>query len=261
MCCWHLSHLSNRYQESGTATPGIGYSNTLNVFSSPFPEFGTGSCGQNELQFMPIISLNFFCKVTQTNAGPLPLSCSLGSCLCLQKEMPMSPRHCCLLLCWWQPTLKSLPTNRTPHVSKTSPLPPNPTMQNLPLFPGWQFASWKPLQGNFRCIVCNSGSDKPRLVLSSEIPPKESWAIPPWGPAHTCQAPQTEVALQSCLCLNMDLRSSGGWCRAGGSNISHWWCLQEKKAAVRCLQHFYTIKVPFFIIIIVLIEGMGLQLG
>lgn len=103
------------------------YSNTLKVFSSPFPESGTGSHGQNKLEFMAIISLiffwkayghnkldfffcnslnymaiislNFFCKVPLTNAGLLPFSCSLGSCLCPQNEMPMSPRHCLLLLC------------------------------------------------------------------------------------------------------------------------------------------------------------------
>lgn len=80
-------------------------------------------------------------------------------------------------------------------------------------------------------LFANSGSGKPWPIVSSEIPPKESWAIPPWGPAHTCQAPQTEVALQSCLCLNMDLRSSGGWCRAGGSSTSHWWCLQGESSS------------------------------
>lgn len=72
------------------------YSNTLNVFSSPFPEFGTWTelvHGQNKPEFVAIISLNFFCKVTRTSAGPLPTSCSLGSCLCLQKQMPISPWH------------------------------------------------------------------------------------------------------------------------------------------------------------------------
>lgn len=48
---------------SATATRNqlyLPYSNTLNVFSSPFPEFGTGSHGQNKLWFVAIISLNFF---------------------------------------------------------------------------------------------------------------------------------------------------------------------------------------------------------
>lgn len=67
-------------------------------------------------------------------------------------------------------------------------------------------------------------------MLSPEIPPKDSWAVPLWGPARTCQARQTEVALLFCLCLNMDLRSSGGWCRAEGSSISHWWCLQGESS-------------------------------
>lgn len=54
------------------------YRNTLNVFSSPFPEFGPGLSGQRELDFI--------CKITLTNAEPLPLSCSLGSHSCLQKQ-------------------------------------------------------------------------------------------------------------------------------------------------------------------------------
>lgn len=48
---------------SATATRNqvyLPYSNTLKVFSSPFPEFGTGSHGQNKLEFMAIISLVFF---------------------------------------------------------------------------------------------------------------------------------------------------------------------------------------------------------
>lgn len=55
------------------------YSNTLNVFSSPFPEFGPGPRGQNELEFI--------CKITLTNSGPLPV-------LLLGKSF-MSPKARC----------------------------------------------------------------------------------------------------------------------------------------------------------------------
>lgn len=145
--------------------------------------------------------------------------------------MLTSPWHFYLLLCWWQPTLKLLPTKRAPHVSKTSPLPSISRRQNLPLLPGLQFASWKPLQDNFSCIVWKFWVWQAMIHTFLWNPPKRELAIPPWGPAHTCQAPQTEVALQSCLCLNMDLRSSGGWCRAGGSSTCHWWCLQRESSS------------------------------